>query len=45
MKQKMDYLHNNPVKAGWVAEPWEWLYSSATNYCGKISLMEVDFAT
>ena len=33
MKQKMDYIHDNPVRAGWVSEPWEWLYSSATNYC------------
>ena len=43
MKQKMDYIHENPVRAGWVAEPWEWLYSSASNYCGKLSLMEIDF--
>ena len=42
-RQKLDYIHNNPVRAGWVAEPWEWLYSSATNYCGKLSLIEADF--
>jgi REP element-mobilizing transposase RayT len=42
-KQKVDYIHKNPVRAGWVAEPWEWLYSSASNYCGKPSLIEIDF--
>ena len=42
-RQKLDYIHNNPVRAGWVAEPWEWLYSSAAHYCGKLSLIEADF--
>ncbi len=32
MQQKLDYLHNNPVKAGFVCRPEEWLYSSAKNY-------------
>lgn len=32
MQQKLDYLHNNPVKAGFVCHPEEWLYSSAKNY-------------
>ncbi len=31
-KQKLDYLHNNPVEAGLVAKPEDWLYSSARNY-------------
>lgn len=29
MQQKLDYLHSNPVEAGFVNEPWEYLYSSA----------------
>ena len=29
MKQKIDYTHWNPVKAGFVNEPFEYLYSSA----------------
>jgi REP element-mobilizing transposase RayT len=29
MRQKLDYLHNNPVKRGWVAAPEHWRYSSA----------------
>jgi len=33
----------SPVRAAWVAESWEWLYSSATNYSGKLPLIKVDF--
>jgi putative transposase len=29
MEQKLDYLHNNPVRRGWVAAPEHWRYSSA----------------
>ena len=32
IRQKMDYLHNNPVKAGLVIEPQHWVYSSAADY-------------
>ena len=29
MIQKLNYLHHNPVKRGWVASPEHWRYSSA----------------
>lgn len=29
---KLRYIHNNPVKAGLVAKPTDYLYSSARNY-------------
>ena len=29
MEQKMEYLHNNPVKRGQIASPEHWRYSSA----------------
>ena len=29
---KIDYIHNNPVKAGFVDQPEQWEYSSARNY-------------
>lgn len=29
---KINYIHNNPVKAGFVDQPEGWKYSSATNY-------------
>ena len=31
-KQKINYIHNNPVKAGLVEDITEWKYSSARNY-------------
>ena len=30
--QKLKYIHNNPVKKGFVEEPEVWKYSSARNY-------------
>jgi REP-associated tyrosine transposase len=32
LKQKIEYIHNNPVHAGLVEEPEHWKYSSACNY-------------
>ncbi len=31
-QQKLEYIHNNPVKKGYVHSPEEWKYSSARNY-------------
>ncbi len=31
-KQKCDYIHNNPVRAGFVDDPCAWNYSSAGFY-------------
>ncbi len=48
--QKLRYIHQNPVRAGWVTRPEDWLYSSARNYLGEPGLLEMpllwsDFAT
>ena len=32
--QRLKYLHENPVQAGFVSSPENWLYSSAFDYCG-----------
>tara|TARA_R110000744_G_scaffold57009_2_gene120016 strand:+ start:473 stop:973 length:501 start_codon:yes stop_codon:yes gene_type:complete len=40
--QKVDYIHNNPVEAGFVLEPWHWKYSSAIDYSGGKGLLEID---
>ena len=32
MKIKLDYIHNNPVRAGLVGEPQDYIYSSFGNY-------------
>lgn len=31
-RQRVDYLHENPVKAGLVWDPWHYKYSSAIDY-------------
>jgi len=42
IRQKLNYIHNNPVKAGLCSEPWEYAFSSATNYADKPSLIDVE---
>ncbi|MDH7461608.1 transposase [Chitinophagaceae bacterium 26-R-25] len=42
MRTKLDYIHNNPVRAGIVQNPSDYLYSSASNYEGKSGLIEMD---
>jgi len=32
--QKLDYIHQNPVVAGFVTEPEDWKYSSSRNFAG-----------
>jgi REP element-mobilizing transposase RayT len=39
--QKIDYIHDNPVRRGYVDEPKCWRYSSARNYGGLEGLIEV----
>ncbi len=40
--QRLNYIHQNPVRAGIVANPEDYLYSSALNYVGKHGLIDVD---
>jgi REP element-mobilizing transposase RayT len=42
-QQKIDYIHLNPVRAGWVENPEDYLYSSARNYAGLPARIEIDF--
>lgn len=41
MRQKLDYIHQNPVKRGYVDKPEHWRYSSARNYAGLEGLIDV----
>lgn len=41
MEQKLDYIHNNPVEAGFVREPQKYPYSSAIDYAGGKGLVKV----
>ncbi len=42
IKQKIDYIHNNPVKQGFVTDPIHWKYSSARNYTGDETVLKID---
>ena len=42
MRQKLDYIHYNPVKRGYVDLPEHWRYSSARDYLGDAGLIEID---
>jgi REP element-mobilizing transposase RayT len=43
IEQKADYIHNNPVEAGFVTEPSNWQYSSAIDYAGCKGLIDIEF--
>jgi putative transposase len=43
MDQKLDYLHDNPVKEGIVERPEDYVYSSARDYTGRKGLLEIEF--
>lgn len=42
IQQKIDYVHRNPVRAGWVHKPEEYVYSSAGWYAYGTGLLEVE---
>ena len=39
--QKLNYLHLNPVQAGFVSEPEHYRYSSAVDYAGGKGLLKI----
>ena len=41
MWQKLEYIHNNPVRRGYVDDPLHWTCSSARTYAGQPGLIEV----
>ncbi|MCU0833597.1 MAG: hypothetical protein MUC77_04045 [Chromatiaceae bacterium] len=42
MRQKLDYVHYNPVKPGAVDLPEHWHWSSARDYAGGSGPIAVD---
>jgi REP element-mobilizing transposase RayT len=42
VKQKLEYIHMNPVRAGIVKIPEDYIYSSASNYAGLESILDVE---
>jgi putative transposase len=41
--QKVRYIHNNPVKAGLVEKPEDWIWSSAVDYASAETSNRIDF--
>ena len=41
VRQRADYIHENPVRAGWVDQPREYRYSSARDYQDEQGLLEI----
>ncbi len=41
MRQKLEYMHANPVRRGYVDDPVHWRYSSARTYAGEKGLIDV----
>lgn len=42
IKQKLDYIHNNPLETGFVTQPTDWKYSSARNFADDHTVLEID---
>ncbi|MBL4861787.1 MAG: transposase, partial [Crocinitomicaceae bacterium] len=38
--EKINYIHQNPIKAGYVVQPEHWIYSSASNYMQMDSILK-----
>lgn len=42
LSERINYIHENPVRAGWVEKAEDYLYSSARNYIRLKGLLEID---
>lgn len=42
IRQKIDYIHNNPVVSGFVTDAIDWKYSSVRNYQDDNTVLEID---
>ncbi|HNR55913.1 MAG TPA: transposase [Flavobacteriales bacterium] len=42
IRQRVEYIHQNPVRAGWVDQPRDYRYSSARDYQDEPGLLKVD---
>ena len=43
MLQRLNYIHNNPVEAGFVDQPADWFFSSARDYEDQKGIIEISF--
>ena len=42
IKQKINYIHNNPVVSGFVSNAIDWKYSSARNFADDHTILTID---
>ena len=42
-EQKVNYIHDNPVRAGIVEYPEQYIYSSAAIYAGKSDILKIEY--
>lgn len=42
-RQKMNYIHQNPVRAGIVEKEEEYIYSSARDFCNRKGLLDLSY--
>lgn len=42
LKRKIEYIHFNPVRRGYVDKPEHWRYSSSRNYIGMKGLIPIE---
>ena len=45
LRQKLEYMHANPIRRGYVDEATAWRNSSARNYAGMDGVLEVEMLT
>ncbi|MEM9834096.1 MAG: transposase [Bacteroidota bacterium] len=43
LEQKLNYIHQNPVTAGFVSVAEDYVYSSARDYAGELGMITIDF--
>ena len=41
MVQKLEYIHANPIRRGYVDDAIHWRYSSARDYAGRAGLLRI----
>jgi len=42
IESSIEYIHNNPVKAGFVDQPEHYPYSSAVDFAGKKGMIDIE---
>jgi len=42
ISSRINYIHQNPVRAGWVENEYDYLYSSARNFTEQESVLKID---